>query len=82
MLRRPATVITLTADDIAAYEANRQRRMYSQQNQLGSELSSFENSKDGKSRADPSDELKPLPQEKARVVRTREERIMGGGSRA
>jgi len=82
MLRRPATVITLTADDIAAYEANRQRRMQSQQNRQGSELSSFDGSRDGKSRADPSDELKPMPQEKTRNARTREERIMGGGSRA
>ncbi|KAJ9648401.1 hypothetical protein H2201_000738 [Coniosporium apollinis] len=82
MLRRPATVITLTADDIAAYEANRQRRIQSQQNRQGSELSSFDGSRDGKSRADPNDELKPTPQEKARSARTREERIMGGGSRA
>ncbi|KIW97645.1 uncharacterized protein Z519_01229 [Cladophialophora bantiana CBS 173.52] len=27
----------------------------------------------------PSDELKPLPGDKARIVRSREERIMGGG---
>lgn len=29
---------------------------------------------------DPSDELKPLPGDKARIVRSREERIMGGGA--
>ncbi|OAP63213.1 hypothetical protein AYL99_02440 [Fonsecaea erecta] len=28
---------------------------------------------------DPNDELKPLPGDKARIVRSREERIMGGG---
>ncbi|KAF2498312.1 hypothetical protein BU16DRAFT_558379 [Lophium mytilinum] len=55
MLRRPATLITLTADDIAKYEQDRQRRQ----------------------EKDPNDELKPLPQEKGRIARTRDERIMG-----
>ncbi|EXJ57213.1 hypothetical protein A1O7_07560 [Cladophialophora yegresii CBS 114405] len=31
---------------------------------------------------DPNDELKPLPGDKARIVRGREERIMGTGSNA
>lgn len=33
--------------------------------------------KDGNA-VDPNDELKPLPGDKARIVRSREERIMGG----
>ncbi|KAK0661088.1 putative endo-1 [Lasiodiplodia hormozganensis] len=35
MLRRPATVITLTAEDIIAYESNRQQRNWQQQQQQG-----------------------------------------------
>ncbi|KIW51328.1 hypothetical protein PV05_10060 [Exophiala xenobiotica] len=31
---------------------------------------------------DPNDELKPLPGDKARIVRSREDRIMGAGSGA
>lgn len=31
MLRRPPTVITLTSDDINAYEENRQKRLEEQQ---------------------------------------------------
>ena len=31
---------------------------------------------------DPNDELKPLPGDKARIVRTREERIVGTGAGA
>jgi len=76
MLRRPPTLITLTADDITAYEANRQRRQW-EQNQTQNSQISF-TSGNGKEK-DPNDELKPLPQEKARsaIARTREERIMG-----
>jgi Anaphase-promoting complex APC subunit CDC26 len=76
MLRRPPTLITLTSDDIAAYEANRQRRQWEQsQNSQLSSISS-KNASSGKDK-DPNDELRPLPQEKARIARTREERIMG-----
>lgn len=79
MLRRKPTAITLTTDDIAAYEANRQRRQWEQsQNSQLSSMSS-ENVGGGKEK-NPNDELRPLPQEKSRAVRTREERIMGGRS--
>jgi hypothetical protein len=74
MLRRPPTLITLTAEDIAAYEANRQRRQW-EQTQAQNSQASF-TSGNGKEK-DPNDELKPLPQEKARIARSREERILG-----
>lgn len=77
MLRRPPTAITLTAEDIAAYEASRQRRQWEQSSQLSA--ASGENSNQ---RLDPNDELRPLPGEKARIVRTREERIMGTAGRS
>jgi len=72
MLRRPPTQIALTTEDIAAYEANRHRR---QLEQTQASQISF-TSGHGKER-DPNDELKPLPQEKARIARTQGERIMG-----
>lgn len=82
MLRRPPTVITLTADDIAAYEQARQQRLWAAQNNSQMSDMSHENVREGKNRADPNDELQPLARDKARV-RTKEERIMGvSGGRA
>lgn len=76
MLRRPPTAITLTSDDVAAYEQARQRRIWETNN---SQLSAT-SSDNSKGKPDPNDELRPLPTEKARIVRTREERIMGSRS--
>lgn len=78
MLRRKPTVITLTSEDVAAYEDSRR---------AASVLAENKNLNTGKAAAggvvDPNDELKPLPGDKARVVRlggggaSREERIVG-----
>ncbi|KAJ5744115.1 Anaphase-promoting complex subunit CDC26 [Penicillium manginii] len=73
MLRRKPTAITVTIEDIAAFEESRLRKQEEQSRQAHPEQ--------GKSGAnantgfDPSDELKPLPGDKARIVRSREERI-------
>ncbi|MCJ1290033.1 hypothetical protein MMC34_001568 [Xylographa carneopallida] len=90
MLRRAPTAITLTPDDIAAYEDSRAARLARLAQQMhASRENTVEASAPGRrqsqSRAggsDPSDELRPLPGEKARVMRvgegrTRTERIMG-----
>ncbi|MCJ1435881.1 hypothetical protein MMC27_005257 [Xylographa pallens] len=92
MLRRAPTAITLTPEDIAAYEDSRLARLArlaqqahaSRENTAASEASAS-GRRQSQSRTggpDPSDELRPLPGEKARVVRvgegrTRTERIMG-----
>ncbi|MCJ1284939.1 hypothetical protein MMC26_004276 [Xylographa opegraphella] len=89
MLRRAPTAITLTAEDIAAYEDSRLARLArlahaSRENTAASEASAAgrQQNQSRAGGADPSDELRPLPGEKARVVRvgegrTRTERIMG-----
>lgn len=68
MLRRKPTAITITSEDIAAFEEARLRKLeenkHPEQGKRGSN-----------SNFDPSDELKPLPGDKARIVRSREERI-------
>lgn len=68
MLRRKPTAITVTSEDIVAFEEARLRR-------LQETKQSEQGSKDAAGNFDPSDELKPLPGDKARIVRTREERI-------
>lgn len=68
MLRRKPTAITITPEDIAAFEDARVRKLEGNkpsEQEKGSSNVSF----------DPSDELKPLPGDKARIVRSREERI-------
>jgi hypothetical protein len=68
MLRRKPTAITITSEDIAAFEEARLRKL--------EEDKQPEQGKSGSnSNFDPSDELKPLPGDKARIVRSREERI-------
>jgi len=68
MLRRKPTAITITSEDIAAFEEARLRKLeennHPEQGKSGSNAN-----------FDPSDELKPLPGDKARIVRSREERI-------
>ncbi|KAJ5903745.1 Anaphase-promoting complex subunit CDC26 [Penicillium tannophilum] len=68
MLRRKPTAITVTSEDIAAFE---QARLRQQEENKHSEQGKANNS----TKYDPSDELKPLPGDKARIVRSREERI-------
>lgn len=70
MLRRKPTAIQLTSEDLAIYEdrkdnPGRQENMNAQHNAHG----------DGKAVVDPNDELKPLPGDRTRTPRTREERI-------
>lgn len=68
MLRRKPTAVTITSEDIVAFEEARLRKL--EENQRP------ENGKGGSNvNFDPSDELKPLPGDKARIVRSREERI-------
>lgn len=77
MLRRKPTVITLTSEDVTAYTEHQARvRALHQQENNPTASSTVGNAKDGV--IDPNDELKPLPGEKARIVRSglgRDERI-------
>ncbi|KAJ5872068.1 Anaphase-promoting complex subunit CDC26 [Penicillium soppii] len=70
MLRRKPTAIAITSEDLAAFEEARLRKLseenkHAEQHSKGTSSVNF----------DPSDELKPLPGDKARIVRSREERI-------
>lgn len=76
MLRRKPTAIAITSEDLAAFEEARLRRNLSQENKHPEQ-----DSKASNVNFDPSDELKPLPGDKARIVRSREDRI-GLGRRA
>lgn len=82
MLRRKPTAITLTSEDVTAYVESRLARNNQQENM---DLNPTSNSANGNKQqvVDPNDELRPLPSEKARIVRTgisREERIGIGRS--
>ena len=80
MLRRKPTAITLTSEDVAAYEDNKARA--AADGSAGASQNEKQRVGAGASGAvDPNDELKPLPGEKARIVRSRDERI-GIGSRS
>ncbi|CAG8901877.1 unnamed protein product [Penicillium egyptiacum] len=70
MLRRKPTAIAITSEDIAAFEEARLRKL-SEENKHPEQLAQGTCNVN----LDPSDELKPLPGDKARIVRTREERI-------
>ena len=102
MLRRKPTAITITSEDIAAFEDAYARKLAYQKylksgedpngyftNSQGAELDWNEQqqrmAQHRQSRSDvvdPNDELKPLPGDKARIVRSREERIVGTGGGA
>ena len=79
MLRRKPTAITLTSEDVTAYAESRLARNSQQEN---IDLNATGNKANGnKQQVDPNDELRPLPSEKARIVRTgisRDERIGAG----
>ncbi|PWY72549.1 hypothetical protein BO94DRAFT_539233 [Aspergillus sclerotioniger CBS 115572] len=69
MLRRKPTAIAITSEDLAAFEEKRLRKLSKEKFTQGqASISSHVD-------LDPSDELKPLPGDKARIVRSREERI-------
>lgn len=86
MLRRAPTAITLTPEDIAAYEDSHAARLAkaSATDAQAAPTAGHglgQNAKSGMV-VDPNDELKPLPGDKGRGIRVgegraREERIMG-----
>ncbi|KAL4981797.1 anaphase-promoting complex, subunit CDC26 [Aspergillus falconensis] len=69
MIRRKPTAIAITSDDLTMFEEERLRKLERQ----SSGRDSIQNGT--RVNFDPSDELKPLPGDKARIVRSREERI-------
>jgi hypothetical protein len=77
MLRRKPTAITLTAEDISAYEDARQREAEAAaQAHAQAQIQARQGTPGQKNQnRDPNDELRPLPEGKVRVVRTREERL-------
>ncbi|KAI1613743.1 hypothetical protein EDD37DRAFT_485422 [Exophiala viscosa] len=97
MLRRKPTALTITSEDIAAFEEQYARKLaYARYLKTGEDpeglfrngrqpreddaqmINDQESSVAGAGGAiDPNDELKPLPGDKARIVRSREERIVG-----
>jgi len=75
MLRRPPTLITLTPEDVAAYEDSRLARL-ARASSLQNKPPTYNHSQGSSVNAtkktvalDPSDELKPLPGDKARLMR-------------
>jgi hypothetical protein len=71
MLRRKPTAITITQEDLATFEEARlQGKLEGNNKDTSTSEASYANKN-----FDPSDELKPLPGDKARIVRTRDERI-------
>jgi len=95
MLRRKPTALTVTSEDIAAFEESYLRKQaYAQYLKTGEDPEGYfrngnnnhpqQNQNQGQNQGqqatgtgtvDPNDELKPLPGDKARIVRSREERI-------
>ncbi|KAE8147569.1 anaphase-promoting complex, subunit CDC26 [Aspergillus avenaceus] len=69
MLRRKPTAIAVTSEDLIAFEDARLRKLAKEDITCGYDKPCFNVN------FDPSDELKPLPGDKARIVRSREERI-------
>ena len=69
MLRRKPTAIATTTEDVTAFEK-------SLLNKLSKENGRQPYAEGGRgTKYDPSDELKPLPGDKARIVRSREDRL-------
>lgn len=98
MLRRKPTAIAITSEDLLAFEERREAKKSRENNKSmsatgqqghhartssagGANLNVNVNN-NANTTVDPSDELKPLPGDKARIVRSREERIgIGMGRR-
>jgi Anaphase-promoting complex APC subunit CDC26 len=92
MLRRKPTALTITSEDIATFEEQHARAVaYLRYQKTGEDPNGYFSNNSATYGAgqrmeenvtgdvDPNDELKPLPGDKARIVRTREERIVGTG---
>ncbi|KKK23775.1 hypothetical protein P175DRAFT_0468626 [Aspergillus ochraceoroseus IBT 24754] len=69
MIRRKPTAIAITFDDLTMFEESRMRKLEKESNIQD------QGQNNARVNFDPSDELKPLPGDKARIVRSREERI-------
>ncbi|KAJ9658270.1 hypothetical protein H2198_003843 [Neophaeococcomyces mojaviensis] len=92
MLRRLPTALTISPEDVTAFEEALQRRVaYAHYQKTGEDPEGLftgqaqqknKSGEKGGKVVDPNDELKPLPGEQARIVRGREERIMGTGRTA
>jgi hypothetical protein len=94
MLRRKPTALTVTNEDIAAFEEAAARQLayarylktgqdpegWFREGRGGPDAQMTETNANAGGAVDPNDELKPLPGDKARIVRGREERIVGTGS--
>jgi hypothetical protein len=100
MLRRKPTALTISPEDLAAFEDHHTRKLAyahyrktgedphgyftkTSDQQQGDQNTQFDHAQyhqraaSGNGPVDPNDELKPLPGDKARIVRGREERIVG-----
>lgn len=88
MLRRLPTTLSITSEDLSTFEEFAARRLaylhYKKTGEdpdglfSGSEMGRREHDEQQAEKAvDPNDELKPLPGDKGRFFRGREERIMG-----
>ncbi|KAF1992126.1 hypothetical protein K402DRAFT_388697 [Aulographum hederae CBS 113979] len=82
MLRRPPTIISLTNDDVVAFNQARAQKLWQLEQAKAAQSSgiSAEN-RNGKQPAHASDEQRPLPSQNSKP-RTRDERIMGAGASA
>ncbi|RLL99801.1 hypothetical protein CFD26_108235 [Aspergillus turcosus] len=72
MLRRKPTAIAITSEDVAKLEDIRLRK---RREETQAHAHESVKSTSNYTTIDPNDELKPLPGDKARIVRSREERI-------
>lgn len=72
MLRRKPTAIAVTSEDIAGFENARLHNL-AKENRDDNKRTSGSSAE--ASKFDPSDELKPLPGDKAKIVRSREDRV-------
>ncbi|OAL07440.1 hypothetical protein IQ06DRAFT_289158 [Phaeosphaeriaceae sp. SRC1lsM3a] len=77
MLRRPATIIQLTQADIDQYEANRQRRMWEQQQAQSQAQSQAQTSSQSTDTSEKTKDQAPP----AHPIKSKKDRIMGGGGR-
>lgn len=89
MLRRKPTALTITNEDILAFEEARLQRLeIANANANSANVKHGEASRENRkasgasfsssAQIDPNDELKPLPGDKAKIVRSRDERIGAG----
>ena len=95
MLRRKPTALTISPEDLSAFEEAHARKVaYAKYRKTGEDPHGWfghaqtpdreqarraAEVKKAAGMVDPNDELKPLPGDKARIVRSREERIVGMG---